>query len=376
MVIQLSFFDGASQDQNQKTSFQWDKDLPEKDVALMKDIFDAYRKRREANRHEPTSIDGDVSVMNNFINYSNKSLWYCTEEDFEAWSAHIGCERKLAFSTQRHYQNAVKGLFRYVVDNQVFPFEIRQLSGVGIRQICTSDNCVPHIHDRELKKERPAFSYAEINEFFLSLDAAAREAKLFSSKDLYPLMRDKVMFFLTYATGCRMSEVIAMNVSSFKPSPMIPAMGNYGLVTVWRKGSRGSGKSIQDVPVILPSIPALMDWYLTRVRPKFLSTSDANQPALFLSERGGRIKPSTFGYRFHHALVLAGFENRGFVPHCLRHTSVSHESLNMSVEATRIMHGHKHASTTQGYTHIPDPYISMELRDVHKSYTENLTKEK
>jgi site-specific recombinase XerD len=65
--------------------------------------------------------------------------------------------------------------------------------------------------------------------------------------------------------------------------------------------------------------------------------------------------------RFQHAIDLADMDGRGFVPHSLRHSSVSHESHRLSLEANRRKHGHVYAATTQGYTHVEDEYVDDEI---------------
>ncbi|PIU43270.1 MAG: integrase, partial [Candidatus Nealsonbacteria bacterium CG07_land_8_20_14_0_80_40_10] len=69
----------------------------------------------------------------------------------------------------------------------------------------------------------------------------------------------------------------------------------------------------------------ILDWYIKNVRPYFMVNADANETALFLSERGNRIGLSTAEARFQHVIDLAGLGGLGFTPHCMRHSSVTHE---------------------------------------------------
>lgn len=339
----------------------WREFFPEKDAQLTGEIIDAYRKRRESLRHRESTIARDIAVINDFLSFSANPLWLCTEEDFERWSSHIGIERELAPSSQRHYQGVIRGLFEYVVENPRFSAQISQMYGIRISQICTSENCIPHVHDRELSRERQALTYDELQRLFDAIHKAAVEAKRFASKEQYPLLRDKAMFFMTYATGFRLSEMIGMNIDSFSPNPRVPVMGDYGFCQTWRKGSRGSGKKFQNVPLTHPDIPAMMDWYIKKVRTIFIVKADPNERALWLSERGNRIGRSAFAERLKKCLAYAGLEGKGFSPHCVRHSSVTHEGMQMSLEANRIKHGHAFAATTQGYFHVPDEMVEKEM---------------
>lgn len=349
--------------------------LPEQDAALFKKMLEGYTTRRlGALRHQESSVNRDISVIYDFLNFTGKSPWYWKEEDFEKWCHQIGIMKKLAVATQRHYQGTIRGFLAYLADNIKFKNDVRSLYGVQITQICHSENCIPHIADRELCRERPAFSHDEITLLFSSYDEAIVEAASFGAKDFRPLQRDKTMFFTIYAAGLRASEALKLNVGSFQRNPTFPQFKNFGYISVWGKGSRGSGPKHRMVPVTHVELPSLLEWYIEYVRPHFLVNGDPNEEALFLSERGTRLVLSSLENRFQHILTIASsLSGRGFTPHCLRHSSVTHESLrNISIEANRLKHGHTYAATTQGYTHIPDDFVNEEINRVISSQIDTM----
>ncbi len=336
--------------------------LPDKDEALFREMLEAYViRRRGALRHQLKSVNQDTRTILEFLQFSGKAPWYWTEEGFEKWSYEIGVVRNLGVATQRHYQGAIRGFLAYLIENVKFRNIVRQEYGVDLVQICHAENCVPHISERELTHERSALTHAEIMQLFDAYDAAITEAFNFKSKDRRPLQRDKAMFYLTYAAGLRASEIIGLNITSFQPNPNIPELGEYGFISAWGKGSRGSGPKHRMVPVTHLPVSALLAWYIQDIRPLFIDVSDANDQALFFSERGRRIALSTFEARFQHGIALAGLEDRGFTPHCLRHSSVTHEDLRFSGEMVRRKHGHTYQATTQGYMHHPDEFVNEEI---------------
>jgi site-specific recombinase XerD len=248
-----------------------------------------------------------------------------------------------------------------MVENVRFSVEISRLCGIHIRQICTSENCIPHVNEREIARERPGLTHEDVDAFFDAIDEELMMCARFRSKSLRPLQRDKTMFDLTYSCGLRASELIGLDVTSFVPNPQCPALGDFGFVSVWGKGSSGSGPRHRLVPNIDANLPVLLDWYREYVRPQFMMRADPNEKALFLSERGRRLSLSALEERFHHILRLAGLEGKGYTPHSLRHSSVSHKNWHLSLESLRILHGHKFAATTQGYMHIPDEDVDREM---------------
>lgn len=336
--------------------------LPENDAALLNDMIAKWSARRRGSlRHQQRSVDHDIAVVQNMLAHIGAAPWYWTEDDFDSWCEHIGVERALAVSSQRKYQSAIRSFFDYIVDNVRFKNEVRRNYGIDLRQICHSENCIPHVNERELAKERPAMTHAQIVTFFDAIDRAIKESANFRSKDLRPLQRDKALFFLLYTGGLRISEAIGVDVASFEPNPNFPEFGQYGFVKVWGKGSKGSGKKFRQVPVTHLQLPPILDWYVKNIRPYFMVNADANETALFLSERGNRLAVSTMEARFQHAIDLAGLGGLGFTPHCMRHSSVTHESMRFSLEAVRRKHGHVYSATTQGYMHISDEMVNDEI---------------
>lgn len=343
-------------------------ELPENDATLFNDMINKWSSRRRGTlRHQQRSIDHDVAVVHNMLAHVGHAPWYWTEDDFDSWCEHIGIERNLAVSSQRKYQSAIRNFFDYIVDNVKFKNEVLRKYGIHLKQICHSENCIPHVHERELKRERSALTHDQIAIFFDALDRAIKDAANFHSKNLRPLQRDKALFFLLYAGGLRISEDLNLDIYSFEPNPNFPEFGNFGFIKVWGKGSKGSGKKFRLVPVTHELLPQLLDWYISSIRPHFLINADANETALFLSERGKRLALSSAEARFQFVIDIAGLGGLGFTPHCLRHSSVTHEAMRLSLEAVRRKHGHVFAATTQGYMHVPDEMVDKEINQAIES---------
>lgn len=339
--------------------------LPENDAALFEDMIAKWSARRLGSlRHQNKSVEHDIAVIQNMLMHVGAAPWYWTEDDFDSWCEHIGVERALAVSSQRKYQSAIRSFFDYIVDNVKFKNDVRRHYGVDLRQICHSENCIPHVSERELKKERPAMTHEQIDIFFDAIDRAIKDAANFHAKDLRPLQRDKALFFLLYTGGLRISEAQGVTVNSFEPNPNIPEFGKFGFIKVWGKGSKGSGKKFRQVPVTHYQLPPILDWYIKNIHPYFMVNADANEDALFLSERGNRLAISSIEARFQHALELAGLNGLGLTPHSTRHSSVTHESMRFSLEMVRRKHGHVYAATTQGYMHVPDEMVDKEITQV------------
>lgn len=339
-------------------------------------LFDAIvaawvQRRTGALRHHIRSVTRDVSIVRDFTAHSGLPPWRWTEDDFDAWCEHLAHDRRLQVASQRHYQGAIRVFLDYLTTNVKFRGDVHSRFGVSPRQICTDENCIPHNvqNERSALHERRALTHDEIERLFDGIRKATLAASRFHGKDYNPLRRDNALFYLIYTGGLRISEALSLNVSSFEPNPALPEFGNFGFIHVWGKGSRGSGPRHRPVPVTHRDLPPMLDWYIRKVRPEFLRYADPNETALFLSERGRRLVISSAEARFQKCLQASGLDGLGLTPHCLRHSSVTHESLRFSTEVVRRKHGHSNAAVTQGYMHVPDTFVDREICRVVGSET-------
>jgi site-specific recombinase XerD len=108
-----------------------------------------------------------------------------------------------------------------------------------------------------------------------------------------------------------------------------------------------------------------MDWaveavadYVENVRPR-LGFDD--HPALWVTERGGRLKPAEINARFvtyRDALKLP----KALVPHSIRHSYMTHlteDGVDRRFIQSQV--GHECDSSTAIYTHVSDDYMNTAL---------------
>jgi len=345
-------------------SSSFELNIPEAELELMEEMISAYEVRRLGSRnHKQKSVSSDTAVIRSFLTFIQKAPWNATTDDFDAWCYQIGREQKVATNSQRKYQSAVQGFYRYIVDNVKFQAAVLDRYNLRIIQLVTEENKIPHVHERQRTNERPAFTHQDFESFIGAIDVQIVEAYKFHSKEFLALQRDKVMFYSMYVMALRNSECCDLNLSSFRSNPNLPEFGDYGFASVWGKGSKGSGPKQRAVAIDHADLPPLLDWYVNDIRPQYLQKPhcDPNEEAFFLTERGSRMKSGSLNYRFKKILGYAGLSEKGFVPHCLRHTFTTHaSSAGMSLEYSKIKLGHEYAATTQTYTHCGDEFVNRE----------------
>ena len=153
-------------------------------------------------------------------------------------------------------------------------------------------------------------------------------------KDDILSFRDYAMFELIYSSGMRISEAVALDVSSYRPDE--------GTISVIGKRDKERlvfiGEAARDA----------LDHYLSSVRPRLVSNVREN--ALFLNRRGGRITRQAAHKRFHQATERLGLDA---TIHTLRHSFASHMIENgADIRSVQEMLGHSDVRTTQIYTHL------------------------
>lgn len=163
-------------------------------------------------------------------------------------------------------------------------------------------------------------------------------------------LRDLTVVELLYATGVRVGELVALDVTSVDAARR--------LVRV-----RGKGDKERVVPYGVPAGQRLEE-YLAGARPVLLA--DPRQPALFLGLRGGRL-----GQRQVRAAVAelaARVEGAppAIGPHALRHSAATHLlDGGADLRSVQELLGHATLSTTQLYTHVSVERLRASYRQAH-----------
>ena len=148
--------------------------------------------------------------------------------------------------------------------------------------------------------------------------------------------RDRAMLQLLYATGMRVSEMIALNVDDIDCSAgYVRCVGKMGRERV--------------IPIRAQSAQAVED-YLQGARTLLVKTLD--EPALFVNHRGDRLTRQGFWLIVKSYARVIGTETN-ITPHTLRHSFAAHQlSSGARLEDVRQLLGHASISTTQIYAQL------------------------
>ena len=149
-------------------------------------------------------------------------------------------------------------------------------------------------------------------------------------------LRDKAMLETLYASGLRVSELVALKLAQVSR--------DMGVVRVVGKGSKE-----RMVPVGEEAL-AWIQRYLKEARPELLGARSSDD--LFVTARGAAMTRQMFWHLLRRYAARAGLK-KPISPHTLRHAFATH-LLNHGADlrVVQLLLGHSDISTTQIYTHV------------------------
>jgi len=157
--------------------------------------------------------------------------------------------------------------------------------------------------------------------------------------------RDRAILELFYASGIRLSELVALDLEDMDLSGrMVRVMGK--------------GRKERIVPFNQKAAAALRSWLKDRVA---LTRGDA----LFVNARGGRLTGRSV-QRLVARYVRSCSTRFGISPHALRHSFATHLlQAGADLRAIQELLGHVRLSTTQRYTHVNVAQLLEVYRKAH-----------
>ena len=161
--------------------------------------------------------------------------------------------------------------------------------------------------------------------------------------------RDRAMLELLYASGMRVSELVALNLDDVDTED--------GYVRCFGKGHKE-----RLVPIYRQAALAVKE-YMNETRPHLVH--GAEEGALFVNLRGERLTRQGLWQILKGYVKSAGLD-AGVTPHTLRHSFATHMlSGGADLRSVQELLGHANISTTQVYTHLTSEHIRRSYEKSH-----------
>ena len=279
---------------------------------------------RGAARNTIAAYGRDLGFAATFLKGRGVRLELASSQDLRAYLAALDRQR-MAPSTAARRLSALRQFYRFLYSD-------------GQRE---DDPCAA-LDGPKLGRPLPkVLTEAEVD----ALLAAARQDR--GPKGL----RLQALIELLYATGLRVSELIALPLAAAARDPQVLIV-------------RGKGDKERMVPLSAPARAAVLA-YLA-VRPRFLPAGGQSR-WLFPSRGGsGHLTRHRVGQLLKALAAAAGLSPAKVSPHVLRHAFASHLlDHGADLRSVQRMLGHADISTTQIYTHVLNERLKRLVQDHH-----------
>ena len=326
-------------------------------------MIQGWTVQQRSRRLTRSTIDDRVRLVRRLAEYTNDYPWKWGPGDIEEWSSSlVSRARPISHSTLRTYQQAVATFMSYVCDVRYgWDVECETRFGTHPVQICHEWNTVDHLADYEGRPGNRPLSRRELQDFFNHADDQVDRARRLGRKGWVAAFRDAALFKVIYAWGLRRREAARLDLVDFGRNAAAPELNGYGMLSVrWGKATKGSPPRRRNVCTVMPWAAAAVAEYVDEIRPLY---GHPRHPALWLTERGGRVSTEYVNLRFAAYRSELGLpEELG--PHCLRHSYVTH-LIEDGYDPLFVQHqvGHLWGSTTALYTGVSTDYKNRLIRE-------------
>jgi integrase/recombinase XerD len=191
---------------------------------------------------------------------------------------------------------------------------------------------------------------------FLTQDEVKELLKVANSATSPVTLRNKIMLYLLYASGVRISELVGMRLSEIH--------GDTGFITV-----RGKGSKERMIPLPAPMMLDLIQ-YINEIRPRLFAdeVAAATHDILFPTKYGGKVKCMT---RQSFWIIIQNLWKKTEIkkrlsPHKLRHSLATHLLNNgADLRSLQLLLGHERIATVEIYTHVETKRLREEYDKRH-----------
>jgi site-specific recombinase XerD len=331
--------------------------------AMFEAMLRGWRAQQAARGLREDTIGPRERLMHRFMEFTNEYPWNWRPSHVDEWSVSLTAEHHLAPSTVRSYQCSLRCFNEYMCDSRYgWVSACREQFGADVYPvpIVHEWNTIAHLNDYEGDPEARPFSREELQRFLDYADEQVDRAVRAKRKGVLAAYRDATLFKVLYGWGLRRTEASKLDLVDFGRNPAAPEFGGYGMLNVrYGKAKRGQPPRRRNVASVMGwAVDAVVD-YVANVRPRF---GCEQHPALWVTERGGRVKPAEINARFVAYRDALGLP-KALVPHSMRHSYVSHLTEDgVDRRFIQCQVGHEVDSSTAVYTHVSSDFMNTALR--------------
>jgi len=301
------------------------------DAHRISSFLEAMRAERGAAENTIQAYARDLLDYSGFLTSRNRDVDTAGRAEIEAYLAGLD-DQGMAASTRARRLSALRQLHRFLYEEGLRP----------------DDPAQRMIGPRRGRKLPNTLTEAEVDAL---LDAARAPVG-----DAGPDLRLICLMEVLYATGMRVSELVALPVGAVRGDPR--------MVLVKGKGGRERMS-----PLSPPARDALVGWLELRdtIEDEKRQAGGTVSPFLFPARgKAGHLSRIRFYQIIKDLSAKAGLDPKKVSPHTMRHAFATHLLANgADLRSIQQLLGHADVSTTEIYTHVQEERLKQLVFQKH-----------
>jgi integrase/recombinase XerD len=301
--------------------------------AIVGRFLDMLSAERGASANTLDAYSRDLSHFGHFIGMRQRTLEAATADDVLSFISRM-VDEGLAASSRARRLSALKQFYRFLVAEGIRPDDPSSTVGGP-------------------KREAPLPKTLTVDEVDRLLDTARRKVEDSRDGQRSKALRLYCLLEILYATGMRVSELVAL--------PRSALVGDERTLTIEGKGGR------QRVVPLNPAAQEALTLYLRECDMAASRERGNGSPWLFPSwGQRGHLTRQRLAQELKILANGAGIEPVRVSPHVLRHAFASHMiERGADLRAVQKLLGHADIATTQVYTHLREGHLRRVVNEHH-----------
>ncbi|MEU1301637.1 tyrosine-type recombinase/integrase [Streptomyces shenzhenensis] len=330
---------------------------------------EGWARKQSARFLRTKTIDPRLRLIERLEEFAGLYPWQWTPADGEAFIAHLRSgSSPIQVSAARSHEVTIGLFLEYLLDPRYgWGGVCAEQFGEAPQEIFHEGNSVLHTVEYEGDPRRRPHSYDEVQALFDAADVRPAKIKGQGRKGALTALWDAAILKAVYAFGTHRTESSRLGLVDLRRNRKTPQFGAYGSLMVrYGKASKGSPPKRRTVLTVpeMEWIVDILDEWITELRPRL---SPGRHPALWVTERIGRVSPRSVNEAFVTAREAAGLDE-DLDLHCLRHSYITRlTEFGYPARFVQEQVDHSHASTTAIYMGVSNEYRNQLLETAMKN---------
>lgn len=195
----------------------------------VEEMLAGWRNQQLSRNLQIATVDQRIRCVRQFLDRSNEYPWRWTPSLVEEYLGDLRSVHKLAHSTIRAHQGALRHFTGYITSGDYgWLAACQELFGTHPVQVFFEWNTAVHAEEFEGRPTKRPFTREELQRLFDRADDEVGRTTAAGQKGWQPAFRDSVMLKVAYSFGLRFNELRQLQSVDFAMNPHARQFGKFG----------------------------------------------------------------------------------------------------------------------------------------------------